>query len=52
MAAAGPSVPAIGEIGYDALLGALTEAFSALYDEHVGLRVPSQLGWATARKAE
>ena len=52
MAAAGPSVPAIEEIGYDAFLGALTEAFSPLYDAHVGLRVPSQLGWATARKPE
>jgi SAM-dependent methyltransferase len=52
MAAAGPSVPAIGAIGYDAFLGALTEAFSPLYDNQVGLRIPSQLGWATARKTE
>ena len=50
MAAAGPSVPAIEQIGYDAFLNALTEAFRPLYDEHVGLRIRSQLGWATARK--
>ena len=33
-------------------MGALTEAFSPLYDNQVGLRIPSQLGWATARKTE
>jgi ubiquinone/menaquinone biosynthesis C-methylase UbiE len=50
MAVAGPSVPAIEQIGYDAFLDALTEAFSPLFDEHVGLRIRSQFGWATARK--
>jgi SAM-dependent methyltransferase len=50
MAAAGPSVPAIQQVGYDAFLDALTEAFAPLFDNHVGLRIRSQLGWATARK--
>ncbi|GAC1603344.1 MAG: class I SAM-dependent methyltransferase [Acidimicrobiales bacterium] len=50
MAAAGPSVPAIEQVGYAAFLEALTEAFGPLYDDHLGLRIRSQFGWATARK--
>jgi SAM-dependent methyltransferase len=50
MAAAGPSVPAIERVGYDAFLDALTETFGPLQDDQVGLRIRSQLGWATARK--
>lgn len=51
MAAAGPSVPAIESIGYQPFLDALSEAFGPLHDDGVGLRIRSQFGWATARKA-
>jgi hypothetical protein len=51
LAAAGPSVPAIEAIGYDNFCDALREAIAPMHDreERVGVRVSSELGWATAR---
>ncbi len=52
MAASGPAVPAIENIGYEAFVAELTDAFSSLYDPQVGVRITSEFGWATARKPE
>ena len=51
LAAAGPSVPAIEAIGYDNFCDALREAIAPLHDRDgtTGLRITSELGWATAR---
>jgi len=50
LAAAGPSVPAIEAIGYDAFCDALREAIAPLHDRNgnTGVRITSELGWATA----
>jgi len=48
MAAAGPAVPAIDAVGYDAFCAALTEVISPLDDPEVGVRISSELGWLTA----
>jgi SAM-dependent methyltransferase len=50
LASNGPAVPAIENIGYEAFVGELVEAFSALDDPRLGVRVTSEFGWATARK--
>jgi ubiquinone/menaquinone biosynthesis C-methylase UbiE len=51
LAAAGPSVPAIEAIGYDIFCDALREAIAPLHDRNgnTGVRITSELGWATAR---
>lgn len=51
LAAAGPSVPAIEAIGYDAFCDALRHKVSPLHDRNgtTGVRITSELGWATAR---
>jgi SAM-dependent methyltransferase len=49
LAAAGPSVPAIEAVGYEAFCGALGEVLSPLCDQDVGLRVISEFGWITAK---
>lgn len=51
LAAAGPSVPAIENIGYDEFCGALREAIAPTLDRDgtTGVRVSSELGWVTAR---
>jgi SAM-dependent methyltransferase len=51
MAAAGPAVPAIDAVGYDAFCDALTEAISPLDDPDLGVRISSEFGWITARPA-
>jgi len=51
MAAAGPSIPAIESLGYDAFSDALRDAIAPLYDERVGVRISSEFGWVTAQKA-
>jgi SAM-dependent methyltransferase len=49
LAAAGPSVPAIEAVGYDAFCEALSEVMSPLCDRDVGIRVTSEFGWITAK---
>jgi hypothetical protein len=49
LAAAGPAVPAIEEVGYDAFCAALTEILTPIYDPDLGGRVVSELGWVTAK---
>ncbi len=51
MAAAGPSIPAIEEIGYDAFCDSLRDAITPLFDAKVGVRISSKFGWVTARRA-
>jgi SAM-dependent methyltransferase len=50
LAASGPAVPAIENIGYEAFVGELLEALSGLDDPQLGVRIVSEFGWATARK--
>lgn len=52
LAAAGPAVPAIELVGYDAFCAALTETLSPLYDPDLGIRIVSELGWVTARTSQ
>ena len=52
MAAAGPSVPAIAQVGYEGFLDALRPVFAPMVDEQLGLRIRSQFEWATAKKAK
>lgn len=49
LAAAGPSVPAIDTVGYEAFCEALSEVFSSLCDRDLGVRITSELGWIAAR---
>jgi hypothetical protein len=53
LAAAGPSVPAIEAVGYDAFCDVLREAMAPSRDTSgsTGLRVTSEFGWVTARPA-
>ena len=51
LAAAGPAVPAIESVGYDAFCAALTETLSPLYDADLGVRIVSELGWVTAQSS-
>jgi SAM-dependent methyltransferase len=48
LAAAGPSVPAIEAVGYDAFCEALSEVMSPLHDRDIGIRVKSEFGWISA----
>lgn len=52
LAAAGPSVPAIREVGIEAFCEALRDFVEPLYEPGVGVRVTSELGWVTATSAE
>jgi len=49
LAAAGPSVPAIEAVGYDAFCEDLSEVLSPLCDRDLGIRITSEFGWITAR---
>ena len=49
LAAAGPSVPAINAVGYEAFCDALTEVIEPLYQDGLGVRITSEFGWVTAR---
>jgi SAM-dependent methyltransferase len=49
LAAAGPSVPAIEAVGYEAFGEALHEVISPLCDHELGVRVASEFGWIVAR---
>jgi ubiquinone/menaquinone biosynthesis C-methylase UbiE len=48
LAAAGPSVPAIEAVGYEAFCEALHEVISPFCDRDVGIRVTSEFGWIVA----
>lgn len=52
LAAAGPAVPAIEAVGYDAFCDALRDIIAPLHDPHAGVRITSELGWVTARPTE
>lgn len=49
LAAAGPAVPAIESIGYDAFCEVLRDFIAPLCDPKTGVRISSELGWVTAR---
>jgi len=49
LAAAGPSVPAIEAVGYEAFCEALREVLSPICDRDVGVRITSEFGWITAK---
>lgn len=49
LAAAGPAVPAIESVGYDAFSAELSDALAPLYDPDLGVRIVSELGWVTAK---
>ena len=51
LAAAGPSIPPIEAIGYEAFCDALTDVIAPLYDSDTGVRISSELGWVTAETA-
>jgi hypothetical protein len=51
LAAAGPSVPAIDAVGYEAFCEALREVISPLCDRDVGVRIASEFNWITAEAA-
>jgi SAM-dependent methyltransferase len=51
LAAAGPCVPAIEVVGYEAFCDALREVISPLWDRDVGVRITSEFGWTTAKAA-
>jgi SAM-dependent methyltransferase len=50
LASSGPAVPAIEHIGYEAFVEELINAFSAMDDAELGVRITSEFGWATARR--
>ncbi len=49
LASAGPAVPAIEAVGYDAFCEALRDIITPLHDPVTGVRISSDLGWVTAR---
>ena len=49
LAAAGPSVPAIEAVGYEAFCSAIAEAVALSYEDGLGVRITSEFGWVTAR---
>ncbi len=49
LAAAGPAIPAIEAVGYQAFCDALRDAIGPLHDPRTGVRLTSELGWVTAR---
>jgi SAM-dependent methyltransferase len=51
LAAAGPSIPPIEAIGYEAFCDSLSEVLAPLCDDAIGMRISSELGWVTAEKA-
>ena len=45
LAAAGPSWPAIQNVGHDRFAEALRQALRPLYVEGIGVRIVSEFGW-------
>ena len=52
LAAAGPSIPAIEAVGYEAFCDALREVIEPLHVDGLGIRISSEFGWITANIAE
>jgi SAM-dependent methyltransferase len=52
LAAAGPSIPAIEAVGYEAFCDALGEVIEPLHVDGLGVRVSSEFGWIIADIAE
>jgi SAM-dependent methyltransferase len=48
LAAAGPSIPAIETVGYDAFCDALRDVIAPFVTHGVGIRITSEWGWITA----
>lgn len=48
LAAAGPAIPAIDAVGYDAFCQALAEVIAPMHVPGIGIRISSELGWITA----
>lgn len=51
LAAAGPSWPAVQAVGLDRVVSELRAAIEPMYQEGLGVRIVSELGWITARVA-
>lgn len=49
LASAGPAIPAIEAVGYDAFCEALHEFVAPLHNPQTGVRISSDLVWVTAR---
>jgi SAM-dependent methyltransferase len=49
LAAAGPSLPALEQAGYDRFAEALREAIRPLWTEGLGVRIVSEFGWIMGR---
>jgi SAM-dependent methyltransferase len=49
LAAAGPSIPAIESVGYEAFRDVLRGVVTPLHDPAIGVRISSEFGWVTAR---
>ena len=49
LAAAGPAIPAIEAVGYDAFCDVLRGVVTPLHDATTGVRISSELDWVTAR---
>jgi SAM-dependent methyltransferase len=49
IAAAGPSWPALNEVGYERFTDAMREAIRPLYTEGLGVRIISEFGWILGR---
>jgi SAM-dependent methyltransferase len=49
LASAGPSWPALQEVGYERFAGAVREAIRPLYSEGLGVRIISEFGWIMGR---
>ena len=52
LAAAGPSIPAIEAVGYEAFCDALGEVIEPLHVDGLGIRISSEFGWTTASSTE
>ncbi len=52
LAAAGPSIPAIEAVGYEAFCDALGEVIEPLHVDGLGIRISSEFGWITASSTE
>jgi SAM-dependent methyltransferase len=52
LAAAGPAVPAIETVGYDAFCDALSEVIAPLLDPQTGIRITSEFDWLTAESTQ
>ena len=49
LASAGPSWPAVQQVGYDKFAGAMREAIRPLFSDGLGVRIVSEFGWVIGR---